>query len=205
MENEVYGTVVPVESTETVSTSTDASDSSVGVTVESKAYRTYGVLDEKGNPTAQKKDAEGVIKPLSEPIISQQTADGKAWKKFEDDGNTKLTENIYKFYTVETIEGFTELITDPVQQIYYINRGLTAVQTAKANQIQKEFDETTKEFLHNDETIDMRDLLNEAPKRSKMTETQKIARDVSNLDPEEQKKLIANLLALLQAQGVSVA
>jgi hypothetical protein len=178
-------------------TTEDAAASSVGVTVETKAYRTYGVLDEKGNPSAVKKDKDGVTKTIDEPIIAQQTADGKSWARFEEDGNTKLSENNFKFYTVETIDGFLELITDDTLRIYYINRGLTAVQTAKANQYQKEFDESTKEFVYSDETIDMRDLLNEAPKRAKLSDVQKVARDVSALAPEERDKLIALLLAQL--------
>ena len=200
-ENEVVATEAPVAEE---SATSDAASSSLGVTVETKIYRTYGVLDEKGLPSAVKKDKEGKIKELENPIISQQTADGKAWKKFEEDGNTVLTENSYKFYTIETIDGFFELITDDTQRKYIINRGLQSVQTAKANQMQSEFDESVKTFSYIDQTLDLREELNTPPKRSKQSELQKLANNVSALSAEDAQKLMAVLMEQFASKGIAL-
>ena len=178
---------------------TEAATSSLGTTVDTRIYRAYGIIDEEGTPRAY--DPQGNIS--KKPIVRQQTADGKAWETLEAQHNTKLNENSFVFYTVETDEAFSELVPELSQRMYLINKGLAAIQTTKANSLTEEFDPTTKTFAYSDQTIDLRTYINEPPERRKMTANQKLMRDVSVLAPDQIQEFLRQLQALAATQGIS--
>lgn len=174
----------------------EAITSTSNISVENKEYRTYGFVevDDKGKESykAYGKDK----KVVAEPIISQKTADGKAWSSAEENGNTILAENTLVFYTLEAIAGFEELVPSEEQRLYIVNKGINAIQTAAASKVQKEISEDTNQFAYSGETIDLRDFINKAPERRKLSETQKVMRDITALSPEAQKQMIELLLQL---------
>lgn len=165
----------------------EGSTSTHGVTSEPRTYRVYGIIKEDGTYASAGGD---------KVIIAAETADGKRWKSAEENKNTVLNEVQFTFYSVESIDGFKELVPDAEQQIYLINRGLSTLQTSKANQLVSEVDEQSKEFKYSGVNFDLRDVINETPKRQSMTDTQKILKQVSALDPEEVAKLMAALAAM---------
>jgi hypothetical protein len=171
--------------------------STANISVDNKEYRTYGVieLDEKGKEVFKAKTKEG--KTLADPLVRQKTADGKAWTSAEESGNTVLAENILVFYTLETLAGFEELVPSEEQRLWLVNKGIASIQTAAAQKIQSELTEDGQ-FAYNGETVDLREFINKAPERKKLSETQKVMRDITALSPDAQKQMIELLLQLQQ-------
>lgn len=178
--------------------------STKNVSIDTRTYRTYGIIVEGVTPDKNEykalgpKNSEGAQKTLESPLYRQQTADGKAWENAEAAGNTKLSENNFLFYTLEAEEGFAELVPDSEQRLYIIQRGITAIQTAKANQLQAEVSDNG-EFKYNGDTIDLREELNAPPKRTKLSEIGKISRDLEALSPEKRNEIMALLLQMQQS------
>lgn len=191
-----------LETTEATGTEAPVSSSTKNLSVDTRTYRSYGIVVEGVTPDKNEfkalgpKDKDGAQKTLEGPLYRQQTADNKAWTSAEEAGNTKLSENNFVFYTVESEEGFTELIPDAAQRLYIIQRGVTSIQTSKANQLQAELTEDGTAFKYDGDTIDLRDELNAPPKRTKLNETQKIMRDLSVLDPTKLDEIMAQLMAM---------
>lgn len=185
------------------STATET-NSTPNVNVEERIYRSYGFVstDAEGNAKYKaygEKSADGVSKVFEKPLYRQATADGKAWATAEADGNLKLSENKYQFYTLQTEAGFSELVPDAEQRLYILNKGLGALQTQKSNQMQAELADSG-EFKYSDATIDLRDAINESPKREKLTEYQRTLRDLGGLSATDQAALMAALQSMLAAQ-----
>jgi len=198
-ELELMETTAPSTDTTTLDTAPQP-QSSKDLSVDKKTYRTYGVAvtNEKGKDEYKAlgtKNSDGTAgKLLETPRILAETQDKKAWAKAEEDGNTRLSENTYVFYTLETLDGFSELIPDEEQRLFIVNKGIQALQTQKANQLQAELDETETLFAHDGETIDLRDYLNESPKRKVGgSPLKKLAGMLGQLSAEDLAKLIAGL------------
>jgi hypothetical protein len=199
--------VIDAVTADATSTEAPVASSTKNVSVETRTYRSYGVVvtDDKGKEVFKalgEKDANGVAKILPSPVYRQSTADGKAWKSAEDAGNLKLSENNFLFYTLENEEGFAELVPDAEQRLYILNKGLSALQTQKANQKQAELTEDETAFAYNDETIDLRDAVNESPKKKNLTGLQKISRDLDGLSEADRLKLM-ELLAQMQMAAIN--
>lgn len=172
-----------VETLEAVaSEDTGAVSSSLHVTTENIDYRTYGKLDEKGEP--------------KDTAVRKQSADGETWKALEESGLTKLVENTFIWYTLQAEEGFSELVPDADQRLAIINKGLTSIQTATANQTMGKWDKESASFVTNGETIDLREAINEPINKRNMSPVQKAAAQFKALSPDNK----AQLMALLQAQ-----
>lgn len=182
------------------STETSTPQSSKNLSVDKKTYRTYGVpvTNDKGKDEYKAlgtKNSDGSAgKMLDTPRILAETQDKKAWAKAEEDGNTRLSENVYVFYALETLDGFEELIPDEEQRLFIVNKGIQSLQTQKANQLQAELDESETLFVHDGETIDLREYLNESPKRKVGgSPLKKLAGMLGQLSQEDLAKLLAGL------------
>ena len=91
------------ENTAPIISASTESTSSANVTKENIIYRTYGSLDEKGQPVGA--------------AVRRQSQDGAVWEQMEKDGKTRLCENTYIWYTLTNEEGFTDLVPDAYQRL----------------------------------------------------------------------------------------
>jgi hypothetical protein len=181
---------------------TDVENSSANLTTELVTYRTYGAFDANSQAVGVKED-----KSLGgKPSVMSQSNDGKNWKAAEDRGATVLAENAFRFYKLNSIEGLADLIPDHEQQLYIIQKGIDAVQTAAANKAQIELDEKSSKdgpdvFTNNGITIDLREALNTPPQRRNLSDEQKFMKAVGVLSPDKLLKMMADLKAQLEAQA----
>lgn len=195
MANEIEN---PVEATEVT---TETTDSSAHLTVSAVTYRTYGAFDEKGQAKGAKKDKEGNVIVEGNVSVLSQTQTGKNWEDAEKRGATILNENQFKFYVLNDLAGFETLVPNKDQQLYIIQKGLDALQTAAANQMQVEVeDKTSKDdpdkFLYNGDTIDLREAINTPPKRKNLSDEEKFMKAVGSLNPDK----VAAMLEALKRQ-----
>jgi hypothetical protein len=161
-------------------------ESSLHISKENITYRTYGTFDDKGLPT--------------DTAVRRQSADGKTWEALEAAGKTRLVENTFVWYTLLDEAGFAELILDPEQRLAIINKGLNSIQTAAANQTQADFDKDSNQYVTNEQTIDLRDVLNEPIQKRNLSPVQKMQGMIKSLSADQ----IALLMAQLQAQAAGV-
>lgn len=155
---------------------------SLHVTTENIDYRTYGSLNEKGEPDKE--------------VVRRQSADGETWKELESKGLVKLVENTFTWYTLQSEDGFAELVPDAEQRVAIINKGLNAIQTATANQTMVKWDKESASYVTNGETIDLREAINEPINRRNMTPVQKVASQLKALSVDQRTQL----MQMLQAQ-----
>jgi hypothetical protein len=194
-----------MSTTETVPTSatgTDVENSSANLTTELVTYRTYGAFDANSQAVGVKED-----KTLGgKPSVQSQSNDGKNWQAAEARGATVLNENAYRFYKLNSIAGFHDLVPDAEQQVYIIQKGIDAIQTSAANRLQMELEEKKGKddpdvFANNGETIDLREYINTPPQRRNLTDEQKFLKAVSVISPDKVAAMIAALQAQLAAQS----
>jgi hypothetical protein len=192
-----------MSTTETVPVATE-NTSSAHITTELVTYRTYGAFDANSQAVGVKEDGA----PGGKPSVQSQSNDGKNWAAAEKRGATVLTENAFKFYKLNDIQGLADLIPDPEQQLYIIQKGIDAVQTSAANKAQIEVEEKASKddpdvFSNNGETIDLREALNTPPQRRNLTDEQKFIKAVGVLSPDKLLAMMENLKKQLEAQSAA--
>ncbi len=188
---------------EEVSSSVDSSSSNI--TTSLITYRTYGAVDEKGFYVGVSEGAKKTaVKLGGNPAVLSETQTHKNWDAAEEKGATILNSNQFKFYTLSDVSAFSTLVPDAGQQLYIIQKGLDALQTAAANRIQTETQEKkTKDdpdvYMYNEEVIDLREAINKPPEKKNLTPMEKFSRAVAGIDPTELSAMIAQLTAKLQS------
>ena len=176
-----------------VASSVDTQNSSISTTL--VEYRTYGVVDAKGNFVGV--DAKN-------PSVLSQTATGKNWEAAQKAGATALNTNQFKFYSLSDESALSTLVADPKQRLYIIQKGLDAIQTAAANRLQTELQEKkdkdeADQYMYNDETIDLREAINRPPEKKNLTPMEKFERALGVI-PQDQ---LAAFMAELQSKIAS--
>ena len=166
-------------------------DSTGALSTEKNTYRKYvklGTSEKKVQAEAQAKDSK--------------TGLSKNWQALEDAGYTVFSENEFVRYTVKSEDGFASLVPDEAQRVYIIQCGLNYLQNAKANGYMDEVQENTPEPTpsYNQETIDLREAINEPPTRKSLTDMEKLMKTLAalNLSPEQKQDL---LISLAKAQN----
>jgi hypothetical protein len=175
----------------------ESTESTAHLTVSSTVYRTYGVFDETGK-------AKGVKN--ANPSVLSETQTKKNWEEAEKAGATVLNENQYKFYTLTDVAGFETLIPSKEQQLYIIQKGIDAVQTAAANAFQTELKEKKAkedpdEYEYNGDTIDLREALNTPPKRKNLSDEEKFMKALSVLNQDKVMAMLEQYKRNLEAQA----
>jgi len=181
-----------------VSQSEAAEGSSANITTDSVKFRTYGAYDSEGKPVGV--DEEGKL-TKGKPSTTKETNDGKAWATQEKNGATLLSENEYRWYNLLHEEGFTDLVPDPEQRLYIIQKGLDQLQTAAVNAAQNEVDDNSKQLANNGITIDLREAINTPPSRRVLTDEQKFLKTINAIGKEKAIGLLEALKAQLQAEA----
>jgi hypothetical protein len=185
-------------------------DSTGALTTEKFTSRKYVKLgtDDKGNTviTDTKIQAEAQAKVTDTKSPYAGTAVN--WAKLEEAGYTLFSENEFVRYTVKSIEGFKHLISTEDQQVYIIQAGLNYIQNAKSNKLMDELVEGATEPTpaSNQETIDLREAINEPPSRKSLTDMEKLNRLLAglNLTAEQKKDLLVSLAASQMDQSETV-
>jgi hypothetical protein len=158
--------------------------SSANVTKENIIYRTYGTLDEKGQPVGA--------------AVRRQSQDGAVWEQMEKDGKTRLCENTYIWYTLTNEEGFADLVPDMDQRLAIINKGINALQTARANQTQADFDKEAGQYVTNDQIVDLIDAINEPISKRGQSPLQKALGTLKTLNAADKAQALAAFLKMLE-------
>jgi hypothetical protein len=180
---------------------TDAIETTGALTTEKFTSRKYVKLgtDDKGNTivTDTKIQTEAQAK-VTDPK-SDKIGMAVNWAKLEEAGYTLFSENEFVRYTVKSVEGFQHLIPAEDQQVYIIQAGLNYIQNAKSNKLMDETIEGAPEPTpaSNQETIDLRESINEPPTRKLLTDMEKLQKLLSglNLTAEQKKDLLVSLAA----------
>jgi hypothetical protein len=174
-----------------------AESSSANITTDTIKFKTYGAFDAEGNPVGVDEDG----KPTkSKPSTSRETKDNKTWASQEKNGATLLVENDYRWYNLLSMDGVSDLVPDPEQQLYIFQKGLDQLQTAAVNATQIEFDPVTKQFVTNGVTVDLRDAINTPPSRRVLTDEQKLLKTISAIGREKAVAILEALKAQLAAE-----
>ena len=172
------------ENTAPIISASTESTSSANVTKENIIYRTYGLLDEKGQPVGA--------------AVRRQSQDGAVWEQMEKDGKTRLCENTYIWYTLTNEEGFTDLVPDADQRLAIINKGINALQTARANQTQADFDKEAGQYVTNDQIVDLIDAINEPISKRGQSPLQKALGTLKTLNATDKAQALAAFLKMLE-------
>lgn len=124
------------------------------------------------------------------------------WEKMEDEGFTTISENEFTRYTVKSLDGFTHLVPNEAQQLYILNAGLGYIQNAKSNSMMVELVDNAPEPtpVHANETIDLREAINEEPTRKMLSNEEKLQKLIAGLGlaPDQ---IAALLLSAAQTLG----
>lgn len=160
------------------------SASSANVTKENIIYRTYGSLDDKGQPVGT--------------AVRRQSQDGSVWEQMEKDGKTRLVENTFIWYTLTNEEGFADLVPDADQRLAIINKGINALQTARANQTQVDFDKEAGQYVTNDQVVDLIDAINEPISKRGQSPLQKALGTLKTLNAADKAQALAAFLKMLE-------
>jgi hypothetical protein len=185
-------------------------DSTGALTTEKFTSRKYVKLgtDDKGNTvitdTKIQAEAQAKVTDTKSPYVGMAVN----WAKLEADGYTLFSENEFVRYTVKSIDGFKHLISTEDQQVYIIQAGLNYIQNAKSNKLMDELVEGATEPTpaSNQETIDLREAINEPPSRKSLTDMEKLNRLLAglNLTAEQKKDLLVSLAASQMDQSETV-
>jgi|SRR5215472_4273018 len=178
-------------STESTAVTEGATGNSVtdNLTVEKVTYKGFAKWDE-----------EGKIKAYN---AKQESAKNEAWKNLEDAGYKLFNEIEFLKYIVHSEAGFTELVPDEEQRVYIIQAGLNYVQNAKASNVMSErADDNELQPKYNNTTFDLREKINEEPKKRVLTDFQKIERLLGTItaSKDEKSAILAALMAKFQAE-----
>lgn len=163
------------------------------LSTEDKVYRSYAKLDENGVITVHKAQA-GAQK------VDATTGIPVNWKKLEDAGLVNLNENKYTFYSVKSEDGAALLVPEASQRVYIFQRGLDAIQNAAAAFLSTELKEGTQDPLYNQETIDLKEYINEPPQRRSKSELDKLIALLTamGVPPERQASVLEAMIAAKQ-------
>lgn len=138
------------------------------LTTEKVTYRAYVKLTDKGE--------------IDSLVAKAESANKSNWTKLEAAGNVQWSQNEFTRYIVQSDEGFKLLVPDEAQRLYIVQAGLNYVQNSKANAYmveRKEGDENSPAY--NDQTIDLKEAINEPPSKRALTDQQKLERLVKSM------------------------
>jgi len=211
-----------VESTENAVDTTGGTESSAHISANLVTYRTYGAFDSQGlamgvkkekvkNPDgsfARNPDGSFVfdVVPDGKPAVQSETQTHKNWEGSEANGATILAENAFKFYTLSDLAGFDTLVPSDTQRLYIIQKGIDALQSAAANRIQTELQEKNDKsdpdvYVHNGETIDLREALNTPPQKKALTQEEKLERMIGVMEPDKMLDFLEAFKRKIMAQA----
>lgn len=163
---------------------------SADLTTEKVTYRAYVKFKEDGT--------------IDDIQAKAQVKDNANWVKLEKEGWTQFNQNDVIRYTVKTKDAAALLVPDETQFIYIFQAGLNYLQNAKANKFMLDIKEGTDtkevqaEPVYNDDEIDLRDSINEAPERRSLSPLEKAQKLFAGLNMSEEAK--QELLLQLAAQ-----
>lgn len=169
-------------------------ESTGALSTEKNTYRKYVKFgtDEKGNRIVAEKKVQAEAQAKD-----SKTGLSKNWQSLENDGFEVFSENEFVRYTVKSEDGFAHLVPDEAQRVYIIQSGLNYLQNAKANGYMDEVQENTPEPTpaYNQETVDLRDAINEPPTRKSLTDMEKLEKTLAllNLTPDQKAELLLSL------------
>jgi hypothetical protein len=105
------------------------------------------------------------------------------WAKLEKEGYTLFNENEFIEYNVKSKAGAEALVPEEDQFVYIFQSGLNYIQNAKSNKLMNETVENAPEPTpaYNQETIDLREYINEGPKRKSSTPLEKLQKTIAAL------------------------
>lgn len=175
-----------------MSTSTPDVTSTGSLSTEKQTYRAYVKFDEKGE--------------ISDIKAKAEAAKQANWKKLEENGYVQLSENDFIRYNVKTEEGFHLIVPDPEQRVYIIQCGLNYIQNAKANAAMVALKEGTQEPEYNQQTIDLREGINETPSRRSLSDLEKLEKLMAglNLTAEQKKEMLLALASSVASETEEV-
>lgn len=169
------------------------SEASGNFATEKVTYRSYVKLNDKGEIDSINAKAEA--------------ANQASWKKLEASGATLWNTNEFIRYIVHSDDGFKMIVPDEAQRLYIIQAGLNYVQNSKANAYMVEptgaegADASSPKY--NNETIDLKDAINDPPSKRALTDQQKLERLVKSmgLSGDEMQTMFAELAKRFAAQA----
>ena len=149
-----------------------AEDTQGALSTDKTTYKGFAKFNAEGN-------IEGKINAKAETKADVQ----EGWNKLLASGSVEWNQNEFIRYVVHTIEGFNMLVPDKNQQVYVIQAGLNYIQNAKANKLMVEQQDAPNENspVHNGETIDLREYINEPPEKRSLTDRQKLDRLIKSM------------------------
>lgn len=151
---------------------TDQAVSSGSLSTEKVTYRGYAKYNEKGEVDVFNAKAESAQK-------DEKTGVPKNWQTLADKGYTQHNENEFVRYSVKSEAGFHLLVPSEEQRVYVIQAGLNYIQNSKANGYMAELEEDKTTPSHNNETIDLKDAINEPPSKRSLTPQEKLLRTLT--------------------------
>lgn len=164
------------------------------LTTEKQTYRAYVSFETDANGKTVIKEFTAKAETAKK---DSKTGLSENWQKLEDKGYTLLSENEFIKYTVKDETGFHALVPDTTQRTYIIQCGLNYIQNAKANAKMAELQDGTPEptAAYNQETIDLREAINEPPSRKSLTDLEKLERLLAglNLTKEQKEQMLLSL------------
>jgi hypothetical protein len=157
------------------------------LSTETVTYRGYAKLDDKG--------------AIDQVFAKAQGANDASWKKLEAAGHSQFNENEFIRYNVKDDAGFRLLVPSAEQRAYIIQSGLNYIQNAKANAFVVAVEEDGLTPKYNNQTIDLKEAINEAPSRRSLTDEEKLQRtiDALGLDDSGKALLLEQLAARLKS------
>jgi len=163
------------------------------LTTEKVTYRGYAKVNEKGELEGYQAKAE--------------VANQVNWKKMEAAGNTLINTNEFTRYILKTMKGFELLVPSEEQRLYISQAGLNYIQNSKANGYMNDFAEDKITPVNNDQTIDLREGINDPPQKRALTDQEKLERLVKSmgLSAEDMQKMFADLAKNFAAAAATKA
>lgn len=165
--------------------------------------------------TATNDKGEVIIKDYAIQAETQakETAEGPQkgmavnWAKLEKEGYSVFNENEFIKYNVKSKAGAELLVPDETQFVYIFQSGLNYLQNNKINRLMNEMVENSPEPTptYSNETIDLRDYINEPPVRKTTTPLEKIQKQIAALGlNQDQIDDILRQLAAAQSETEEV-
>lgn len=172
---------------------TTTTPTSGDLSTEKVTYRAYVKFKEDGT--------------IDKIVSKAQVKDNANWTALEKEGWTLFSQNDFIRYTAKSLPAAQLLIPDETQLIYILQSGLNYLQNAKANAYMVEIKEGTNTPqvaavpATNDEEVDLREAINEAPARRSLSPMEKLEKLLAAFPPEVRAAMIAQASAQMAASA----
>lgn len=181
-------------------------------TIDTGALSTEKVSYRSGIKTSTDANGKTVVEKIQAKAASAKLGKRNGpenWEKMEDEGFTTFSENEFIRYTVKSLDGFVHLVPDAAQQLYILNAGLGYIQNAKSNSMMVEMVDNAPEPtpVHANETIDLREAINEEPTRKMLSNEEKLQKLIAGLGltPEQTAALLMSAAQTLGGEEEETA